>query len=90
MNPIILLAVLGQTVLANISKPLGALAGYAITTGMLVWGLGLYSHGHAVALFGNAAPKELFVVWCLFWYGYDTKVAIEAVMHRSTALKQRA
>jgi len=83
MNPIILVAVVAQTLIAKFSKPLGAFVGYAVTTGMLIWGLSLYDHGQQVAVFGAPLPRELFWVWCLFWYGYDTKVAIEAVKDRS-------
>jgi hypothetical protein len=71
-NPIIIAALLIQGFLSKASHLAGSLAGYLITTGILIWGLGAYSNGEAIALFGIILSKQAFIIACLVWYGYDT------------------
>ena len=74
VNPVILIAVVIQTLISRVSHIAGSIAGYLITTGILVWGLGLYNEGDAVAVFGVVLSKSVFMYGCFFWYAYDTYV----------------
>ena len=73
MNPVIIAALCVQAFVSRISRLAGALLGYAITTGILIWGLNAYGEGQQIALFGIPVSQGMFVAACIFWYGYDTK-----------------
>lgn len=72
LNPIIIIALVLQAVISKASHLAGAIAGYLITTGILIWGLGTYSDGDFIALFGITLSKQAFIIACLVWYGFDT------------------
>jgi len=71
-NPIIIVALIIQAAISRASHLAGSIAGYLITTGILIWGLGAYSDGDFIALFGIVLSKQAFIIACLVWYGYDT------------------
>lgn len=71
-NPVIIVALIAQAFISRVSHLAGCIAGYLITTGILIWGLSVYSDGDAIALFGVPLTKSVFIFACIFWYGYDT------------------
>ena len=77
-NPVILVALFVQVIVARFSRKAGALIGFVITTFILLWGLGTYGNGDTIALFGIPLSMPIFLLVCLFWYGYDFKAMIEA------------
>ena len=79
MNPVIVVAILIQAVISAASKVAGAIAGYLITTGILLWGLSLYGGGDQIALAGIPLPPPVFFVVVLIWYGFDTAGLMAAV-----------
>ena len=72
INPVIVIALIVQAFISNASRRAGAMVGYLITSGILIWGLGLYSEGDAIALFGIPLTQPIFLMACLIWYGFDT------------------
>lgn len=72
LNPVIIIALIIQALISRASHLAGSIAGYLITTGILIWGLGLYSDGDAIAIFGIVLSKPAFIISCLIWYGFDT------------------
>jgi hypothetical protein len=72
VNPVILIAIVIQALISRASHIAGSIAGYLITTGILLWGLDAYSSGDAIAFFGITMEKSGFLFFCVFWYGYDT------------------
>ena len=89
-NPIIIAALLVQTFVANFSRTAGALLGYATTTGILIWGLGLYDHGQQIAFFGAPLSQAMFISLCVFWYCHDTKMFWAALNSDPDPAKLRA
>ena len=77
-NPFIVLAIIIQMVIAGVSRIAGAVVGYIITTGILIWGLGLYGSGYQIAFFGIPLSQTVFMIAILAWYVFDTKEFIEA------------
>jgi len=76
-----------QSVVAQISRVAAAVVGYAITTGVLIWGLSVYKESdsfeeHFVTIFGIELSQSVFVVLCLAWYGFDTWHLVAATMER--------
>jgi len=71
-NPVIIVAIIVQGIISKVSHLAGCIAGYLITTGILLWGLSVYSDGDFIALFGIPLTKPVFLFACVFWYGYDT------------------
>ncbi|MEZ5195456.1 MAG: hypothetical protein R2764_03380 [Bacteroidales bacterium] len=67
---------------------MGAIVGYLITTGILIWGLSLYQAGDAVALFGIVLTKQVFIYACLFWYGVDTYELLKIVGSESQDIEE--
>jgi hypothetical protein len=77
-NPVIIVAILVQALVARASRKAAAILGYLITTGILVWGLSTYGNGDQIALFGIAVSEPVFLVACLVWYLLDTNEFINA------------
>jgi hypothetical protein len=77
-NPVIIIAVIIQSVVAKSSRIAGAIIGYVITTGILLWGISLYGEGNQIALFGIPLSEPIFFIACLVWYGFDTKEFLAA------------
>jgi hypothetical protein len=78
INPVILIAILIQGAISKNSRMAGAVAGYLITTGIMLWGLSAYAEGDAIALFGVVLSQPAFLVACLIWYGLDTRDYVRA------------
>lgn len=78
MNLIILVAIVAQSYISKTSRMAGAVVGYLITTGILLWGLSLYNAGSGIALFFIPLSKPMFLVACLAWYGFDTRALLRA------------
>jgi hypothetical protein len=78
MNIVIIAALAIQIIISKTSRIAGAIAGYLITTGILIWGLSAYADGAAIVLFGIELSKAVFVIACLVWYGFDTAEFINA------------
>ena len=77
-NPVIIFAVIIQVVISKFSRIAGAIIGYLITTGILLWGLLLYGEGNQIAYFGIPLSEPIFLILCLVWYGFDTKGFLSA------------
>jgi hypothetical protein len=72
-NPIIIVAILIQTVVAKANRLAGAVLGFVITTGILLWGLGVYADGSQIALFGIPLSQPIFLIACLVWFWFDAR-----------------
>ena len=83
-NPIVVVAVLIQSAIAKKSRQNGAFAGYAVTTGLLLWGLSVYGAVSSMALLGIEVSQPVFIGFCLSWYAFDTKELILAKRQRPT------
>jgi len=77
-NPVIIVAIVVQSFISKASRVAGAITGYVITTGIMLWGLSLYSEGSQIAFFGVPLSQSAFIVLCLVWYGFDTKKLVAA------------
>lgn len=73
MNFVILFALMAQGAIAKSSHTAGAIVGFLITTGILIWGLGAYSAGDAIAFFGITLSQPVFIGACVLWYLFDAK-----------------
>lgn len=72
-NPMIFGAILLQSLVAAASRTAGAIVGFLITTGILVWGLDAYARGFAITFFGIELSLPMFILASLFWYSYDAR-----------------
>jgi len=77
-NPIIVIAILVQSFVARTSKIAGAILGFVITTGILVWGLSLYAVGSGIIFFGIPLSQEFFILLCAVWYVFDVRGFLRA------------
>ena len=68
INPVIGFAILAQALVTHSSRIVGSIVGFAITTGILLWGLNLYGEGSAVALLGFSVTESTFLIACGAWY----------------------
>lgn len=84
-NPVIIIALVVQSFISKANRMAGAIAGFAITLGILVWGLSAYSEGDAIAFFGIVLSQEIFLLACLVWFGFDTKELVAALRSASAA-----
>ena len=73
MNLVILFALMVQGAVAKSSHVAGALVGYLITTGILIWGLSVYGSGGYIEFFSITLSQPVFIGACLIWYLFDTK-----------------
>ncbi|NIM89753.1 MAG: hypothetical protein GTO17_02265 [Candidatus Aminicenantes bacterium] len=78
INPVILVAIIFQAIISKVSRIVGSIVGYIITTGILIWGLSLYAEGNAIAFFGVVLSQPVFIFACLVWYGFDTYEFLKA------------
>jgi hypothetical protein len=77
-NPVILGAIVVQGLTSKVSRVAGAVVGYLITTGILMWGFSVYDKGNHIEFFGISLSQSHFVIACLIWFGFDTKVYLAA------------
>jgi hypothetical membrane protein len=78
MNPLILIALILQSVVAKSNRMTGAILGYIITTGIMLWGFGVYAEGDRITLFSIPLSESAFLIACLVWYGFDTREYVVA------------
>jgi hypothetical protein len=78
VNPIVIVAIVAQSLIARTNRMAGAIAGYLLTTGILVWGISLYNAGSQIAFIGIPLSQPIFLVVCAVWYGFDTKAFLRA------------
>jgi hypothetical protein len=89
MNPVIFIAIIVQGFVAKVSRLAGAIIGYFITTGVLIWGLSVYEHsGHYIAILFIPFSQPFFILACLVWYGIDTFEFV-AALKKSSGLNLR-
>jgi hypothetical protein len=77
-NPVIIVALIVQRLISRVSGVGGAVAGFVITFGVLLWGLSLYAEGSEVGIFGVPLSPLAFFVVCLMWFGLDAKAFFAA------------
>ena len=78
MNPIVIVAIIAQSFISKASRMAGAIAGYVITTGILLWGLSLYNAGSRIGFLGIPLSEPIFIVICIAWFGFDTRAFLRA------------
>lgn len=68
----IIAAIIVQAIVRKFSLIAGAIVGFLITTGILIWGLSVYEDGEVIA-FGGALElsSEVFIGICILWYAFD-------------------
>ena len=71
-NPVIIVAIVVQSWISKVSRIAGAIVGYVITTGILLWGLAIYDQHGQIAFFGIPLAQPVFVILCIVWYVFDT------------------
>ena len=86
-NPVIIVAIIVQSLVAKSSRIAGAVIGFLITTGIFLWGMSLYAEGNQIALFTIPLSQPVFLIACLVWYGFDTREFMRA-RKDSQALRQ--
>ena len=77
-NPVIIFAIIIQAIVRKVSAVAGAIFGFLITTGILIWGLSVYKEGNYIALFGAPLNEHIFLYAIIFWYIIDTREFIKA------------
>jgi hypothetical protein len=82
-NPAIIVAVLVQMVVSRVSRIAGAVFGFLITTGILIWGLMVYAAGGQITFLTIPLSLPIFVVACLVWFGFDTRELVLATRARA-------
>ena len=70
-NPVIIVAIVVQSWISKASRT-GAIVGFVITTGILLWGLAIYDQHGQIAFFGIPLSQPVFVILCIVWYAFDT------------------
>jgi len=77
-NPVIIISIFIQSIVTKSNRIAGAIIGYIITTGILLWGISVYEKGNWIQLFGIKFTQPLFLIACLAWYGFDTRTYMSA------------
>jgi len=75
---IFLIAIIIQAIAVRISRLAGAIIGYFITTGILIWGIITYALGGYMIYFGLKLSLPLFIFICVVFYAFDTWAFIKA------------
>ena len=73
INPVIVGALLVQAGISRVSRVAGAVTGFVITTGILVWGLAAYGEGNVITFIGIPLSQQVFLGLCMMWYFFDAK-----------------
>jgi rubrerythrin len=77
-NPVIIVAIIIQVLISKASRIAGAIFGYLITTGVLIWGISVYGERGSITFFGIHLSETVFIIACLIWYAFDTRELIAA------------
>jgi hypothetical protein len=72
-NPVIIGALIVQAIIGKFSSLAGAIVGFLITAGILVWGLSVFAEGNAIAFFGIPLSEPVFIGACIVWFFFDSK-----------------
>jgi len=86
MNPVIIVGLIVQWIISRSSRLGGAVVGFLITTGILIWGDFAYGQGNYLTILGIPLPYPAFLIACTIWYGFDTNELINA---RKTGNKEK-
>jgi hypothetical protein len=86
-NPVIIVAIIIQALVAKANRIAGAVIGFLITTGIFLWGMSVYAAGNQIALFTIPLSQPVFLIACLVWYGFDIREFLLA-RKESQALSQ--
>jgi len=83
MNPLILGAIIVQYLISRASRKAGAIVGFLITTGILIWGLSVYAQSNMlykyyITFFGIRLSQTAFLLLCLVWYAFDVREFVRA------------
>jgi hypothetical protein len=78
MNPIIIIAIIVQSFVSRANRMAGAILGFVITTGILLWGVSLYAQGGEIAFLGFPLSQPVFLIVCAVWYGFDVRSFMRA------------
>ena len=78
VNWVIVGAVLIQFVVGRISRVLGAILGFVITTGILLWGVVIYGAGGQISFATIPLPFSIFILACVIWYVFDVRELLTA------------
>ena len=78
MNPIIIVAIIVQSFVSRANRMAGAILGFVITTGILLWGISLYAQGGEIAFLGFPLTQPVFFIVCAVWYGFDVRSFMRA------------
>jgi hypothetical protein len=78
MNPIIIIAIVAQAFISRTSRMAGAIVGYIVTAGILLWGLSLYSQGSGIIFFAIPLSEGAFIAICALWFAFDTRAFLRA------------
>ena len=79
VNWAVVVAVLIQAVVARVSRLLGAILGFLITTGILIWGVMIYGAGGQIAFATFPLPFPIFILACVIWYVFDVRELVVAL-----------
>ena len=60
-NPVIIVAIVAQSFISKFSRIAGAVAGFLITAGILIWGLSVYGEGYEIAFFWDTVDDAYFL-----------------------------
>jgi transcription elongation factor Elf1 len=88
-NPVIIGALVVQAIVRNISKIAGAMFGYIITTGILIWGLSVYAEGNIITWFSIPLSKQIFLYAVFAWYWLDTNELRSALKENNKIIDER-
>ena len=70
-NPVLVVAILVQWLVSRANRTIGAITGFVITAGVLIWGLSAYSTGGSITFIGIRLSQPIFLVLCLVWFAFD-------------------
>ena len=63
-NPVIIVAIIVQSLVSKVDRIAGAVLGFLITTGIFLWGLSVYAEGNQIALFTIPLSQPVFLIAC--------------------------
>jgi len=85
LNFVILGAILIQMLVSRFNRVIGAVLGFLVTAGILIWGLSAYTQGGSISFFGLNLSQGAFIIACVIWFGLDVYDLNRAVKARNTA-----
>ena len=78
----ILGALLPQHFITRSDRLAGAIVGFLITTGVLIWGNGAYAQSGGIAILGIALSQPIFIMACIAWYIFDARLLLAAIAEK--------